>query len=145
MSSDLIIETVKIVWNRNSGVTHAVNKGFAVSMCGIWYMSHGFQKKPYTSHLHVPGTEPTCKSCRKIMGLPDWSWTAPKVKEVQEETMQIYEFGDHNAMEEPVWIRTNRKIKLTTVAKADGKYLKKISAKEAKFIDKNSGIDLIIK
>jgi hypothetical protein len=138
---EIVINLVRIIRNNDSGATHSVAKGYAVTRCGIWYDINGYHKKKYTSHLHVPGTEPTCKSCRKIMGIAGWSWTVPKVKE----PMQIYEFGDENSMVEPVWIRTNRKIELTATAKAgDRRYLKKIPAREAKFIDRKSGIDLII-
>jgi len=69
MPSKIVVETVKMVWNNDSEVTHAIAKDYAVTRCGLWYNIDGYHKKKYSEHLHVPGTEPTCKSCRIILGL----------------------------------------------------------------------------
>ena len=54
--------------------------------------------------------------------------------------MPIYEFGKHDSPDEPTWIKTDRKIRLTASAKREGKYLKEISFN----FKAPAGIDLVI-
>jgi hypothetical protein len=98
-----------------------------------------FPKQEYIVVLEMSKLdgEVNCKTCRRIMDLAPY----PIPKEKSELTAKIYEFGIHNSRDEPVWIKTNRAIGLTTVAKDGGKYLKEV---DIKTYDDSSGIDIVI-
>jgi len=109
MPSKVVIETVKLIWNNNSEITHAIAEGYAVTRCGIWYNMQ-YQEK-YSVHYHVPGTEPTCKSCRKAIGLTPKVSATYSDKNLLKDCLRIMKKSGGFVKDAPIFIRLEKAIK----------------------------------
>ncbi len=131
----------KTILNGDTDVIHAVNsdkpdRGTPYSLCGC--------VGPYLRNFSVHSCDSlldrnsrvTCKNCLKILHSGGPAKWCLKLKPA----MKVYEFGDHDVMEEPTWIKTNRNIRLTSAAKRTGRYLKEVSSN----FKGAAGIDLVI-
>lgn len=127
----------KTIKNNKTGVIHAADSTFPTvgtpfSLCnciGPYFKDFGVRK--YVSES-MRDSMVTCKACLRLLGLLP--------KQVSKGLdIPVYELGKRGGADEVVWIKTDRKIRLTAAAKRKGKYIRKVDVR-----DNAPGIDLVI-
>jgi len=131
----------RILINNDTDIIHALDPFFAdtgefLTLCGHVGSRFGsITVSGGRSKAHMVESV-NCKNCLRSLGA--YTFQRKRINR----TMKVYEYGRQDSDETPVWIKTNRKIRLTTLLiEEDVKYLKEIDIKHS---GERSGVDLVI-